>query len=274
MDGFEIAGGSVPGTEHTKPGQPGWKNNQDAFLFRSAPGFIAGVVCDGCGSAEHSEFGSTLGTSLVINSLERMLSLGIDLSDQENVKRVLDHLTSSLVGDLNRVTNVVASEGRARRLFVTSHLLFTVVGFVITPETAFAFSFGDGVVAVNGEASVIPPFPDNMPPYPGYLVESFDIRPELLQFELRAHVPTSSLNSIMVGTDGVADFMEASSRLLPVSGNPLGPLSQFWEEDRYITNPDMIRRRLALANREHVEDGHVKGGLLPDDTTLVLARRV
>ncbi len=274
MDGFAVAGGSVPGTDHTKPGEPVWRNNQDAYAFRSTPGFVAGVVCDGCGSGSNNEFGAQLGSRVVLDTLETIVSLGVNLADSEVVQRVLALLTTNLVGALSKVADIVGGEGQARWTFLESHLQFTVVGFVITQETTLVFSFGDGVVAVNGETSVIPSFDGNRPPYPMYLLGSYDIEQELLKFEVRAHVPTCDLTSILIGTDGVADFIDAAEAPLPVTGASLGPLSQFWEEARFVQNPDMIRRRLALANREHAEGSLVKRGLLPDDTTLILARRI
>ncbi|MDO8622315.1 MAG: protein phosphatase 2C domain-containing protein, partial [bacterium] len=54
-------------------------------------------------------------------------------------------------------------------------------------------------------------------------------------------------------------------------------IDQFWTDDRYFRNPDMVRRRLTLVNREAVraENGMLARtpGLLPDDTTLVVIRR-
>jgi hypothetical protein len=59
----------------------------------------------------------------------------------------------------------------------------------------------------------------------------------------------------------------------------VGPLSQFWTDDRYFANPDALRRRLTLINRESVRADFESRrlvrtpGLLPDDTTVVVLRR-
>ena len=47
-------------------------------------------------------------------------------------------------------------------------------------------------------------------------------------------------------------------------------LEEFWREPRYVTNPDMVRRRLAVLRREAAG----VPGRMADDTTLVVVRRV
>ena len=60
----------------------------------------------------------------------------------------------------------------------------------------------------------------------------------------------------------------------------VGPLSQFWSEDRYFKNRDMLRRRLTIANRDVTRADWderaliIEHGLLPDDTTIITGRRV
>jgi hypothetical protein len=91
----------------------------------------------------------------------------------------------------------------------------------------------------------------------------------------------------LIGTDGAADLEAAAEARLPGREEPLGPLAQFWEQDRYYENADAVRRRLFLANREaprmssDAVAGQCRPGttsasdkpLLPDDTTLVVLRR-
>lgn len=273
MHGFEIAAGSIPGTDHTKPGQPGWKNNQDAHDFQAGNDFLIGVVCDGCGGVENgfSEFGARLGARLVAKAFADVLRQDnrLDLFADVMLAEVERRVTNSLA----EVAAMGTDSLPARNSFAVTHMLFTIVGVVMTEETTLVFSFGDGVYAVNGEVTVIPPFPDNQPPYIAYQFVPSSVDPSLLRFETRALLPTAEVRSVLIGSDGVADLIAAAEMPLPVSGTPLGPLSQFWEEDRFINNPDMIRRRLALANREHVEGGLMKGGLLHDDTTILLVRR-
>jgi len=66
---------------------------------------------------------------------------------------------------------------------------------------------------------------------------------------------------------------------IPGRSEIVGPISQFWGEDRYFENPDGVRRRLALINNEHQTIDWRKqtiertAGRLPDDTTLIVIRR-
>src|SRR5208282_600799 len=59
--GVQVVAASVPGTQHTLPGKPLWKNNQDAFHVVERPGVTVGVVADGCSKGAHSEVGATVG---------------------------------------------------------------------------------------------------------------------------------------------------------------------------------------------------------------------
>jgi len=61
---FQCAGAAIPGTDHTQPGKPAWRNCQDAFFLRAEGDVIVGLVTDGCGSSEHSELGAQLGAQI------------------------------------------------------------------------------------------------------------------------------------------------------------------------------------------------------------------
>jgi hypothetical protein len=103
--------------------------------------------------------------------------------------------------------------------------------------------------------------------------------PELLKFQINEIVATDSVDSILIGTDGVVNFIDSAELKLPGKEESVGDISQFWLDDRYFFNKDMVRRRLFLANKKLVrplwsEQRMVEEkGLLPDDTTLVVIRR-
>jgi hypothetical protein len=92
-------------------------------------------------------------------------------------------------------------------------------------------------------------------------------------------MPTDILDHFLIGSDGLEHLREKSHLSLPGKRQLVGDLSQFWEEDSFIKNPDNIRRRLALINRTSVKpnwnnrclDTH--SGHLKDDTTLIIGRR-
>ena len=83
----------------------------------------------------------------------------------------------------------------------------------------------------------------------------------------------------MIGTDGAVELMGLADAPLPGKETRVGPISQFWRDDRFFANRDAVRRRLSLINSESVrvcprtgrlERAH---GLLPDDTSLAVVRR-
>jgi hypothetical protein len=74
------------------------------------------------------------------------------------------------------------------------------------------------------------------------------------------------VDSLLVGTDGVLDLEALADRCAAPGAGTVGPLRQFWEDDRFFLNPDMVRRRLTVIGRG-------PSGPLPDDTTLIVLRR-
>ncbi|MEM9543880.1 MAG: hypothetical protein AAGA60_30905, partial [Cyanobacteria bacterium P01_E01_bin.42] len=99
--------------------------------------------------------------------------------------------------------------------------------------------------------------------------------PQELQFQIHQSCEIEKLESLLIGTDGVEDLMNAADRNLPGKSEKVGSISQFWQEDRYFKNPDILRRKLSLINREFYCSGQPKEvGLLQDDTTLIAIRKV
>ncbi|AGC49093.1 hypothetical protein MYSTI_07821 [Myxococcus stipitatus DSM 14675] len=257
---FEVAAGSVVGREHARAG----RNNQDAWCVRGSEHGVALVVADGCGSQACSELGAQLGVRGVAQAaLTRLAEDGrVDEAGfLPGLREDVLCLLSELRGELGRDT--------------LGDFLFTVVGAVVTPSHTLVFSAGDGVWSLNGDVHTLGPFPNNAPPYLAYAL----IRGDDTSFVTRALVPTADVHALLLGTDGVADLAKLGAASLPSSEETVGPLSRFWTEDRYFENPDALRRRLAMLNRESVRaDFDARRlvrtpGLLPDDTTMVVLRR-
>ena len=260
---FEVAGGSIAGRNHTLAG----KNNQDAYCSYSSELVTIAVVCDGCGSGKHSEVGAKLGAGLIVEAIARQLKgqTSLDLVEvRQDVLVQLEGIGKTIAGvhPLSQIIN--------------DYLLFTVIGALITPSETAVFSIGDGVIAVNGKVTQIGPFPNNAPPYLAYSLCGY---PEWGHLQMHYQLPTQEVESILIGTDGVSDLIDSQARYLPGKPEKVGAIAQFWQEDRYFKNPDMIRRRLSLINREVTKPDWqsqrlVKEvGLLPDDTTLIAMRR-
>ena len=276
MKGFLVAGGSVPGTDHTMPGQPGWTNNHDAWTFQNDRNYLIGVVCDGCGSTSHPEVGSRIGSHLVVNRLSELMRAGL-WETKGNIPGALKVLKEGLVGDIEKMARMTYGEAYVDQA-VYDHFLFTVVGVAMGEEWTAVFSFGDGVYAVRGEAAVIPAGPGNAPAYLGQCLVPGLMPKEYLHFVAQNILPTKYVQSILIGTDGVNDLASAADELLPGKQIPVGPLSQFWTDDKYVKNPDCIRRHLALVNLETIDESgerpRITKGLLHDDTTLVVERKM
>jgi serine/threonine protein phosphatase PrpC len=253
---FEYASGSIIGRNHVLAG----KNNQDSYQISIKENFIAAVVCDGCGSGKHSEFGSKLGARLVINAIADLLNQGenqdLEISKPEFWNLAKLHLLQKLQ-DFGAIAN-------ADTQFVNDYLLFTIVGALITPRETVTFSMGDGAIAINGKFTEIPPYVDNAPPYLAYGL----YKPEAINFEIRDRLPTSELESLLIATDGISDLVKVED------------INQFWQEARYFNNPDAVRRKLAMLNREEAKpDWHKRemvkrSGVLSDDTSFVVIRRI
>ncbi len=280
---FEVAAGSVIGSHHRRDGE----NNQDSFAIYQDDKLTIGIVCDGCSDSKFSESGSRIGSRIILQSLVRQLKRyqyhwstqpfpQSWSSDRRFWERTERDVTSA-------IHQLAQQMGESLTEQVSLHFLFTTIGFVITPTGGIFFSLGDGAIAINGDLFQIGPFPGNAPPYIGYQLINSRIgteNPELLAFRVHYEIPVADLDSFLIGTDGVFDLNKAAERNLPGKNDLVRPLSQFWEDDQYFRNPDMVNRILRQANQErNIFDTHTRAlirtdhGLLPDDTTLIVGRR-
>lgn len=248
---FHITGASIPGSDHTMPGKPGWKNNQDAFYTYTCEDFTVGIVADGCGSGRNSEVGSQIGVTLLgeilKTELERCLEYGhVSFNKWERVRM-------KLLGNLSTLAN---SMGPSLSETIKQYFQFCIMGFIIMPETTTIFHCGDGHYSINDEITTVGPYPDNAPPYIVYSLLG-DTEEKFETYE----IPTNSIGTISVGSDGVEYIPDFENELTT------------WKSTESIfQNPDALRRKLAILGRERLNKGILAAGLLKDDTTLVLAR--
>jgi hypothetical protein len=279
MEGrVEVSAGSVIGTDHLRTG----KNNQDAYHWRISRSGVVGVVCDGCGSAKNSEVGAKIGAYLVAKEISDQLAGEPSQTAGSSGKPwalFLEHVRQNVLSHLRILAR--SMEGDFTDV-VLNFFLFSVMGFVVTPQETVVFSAGDGVFALNGRLEEIGPFPSNAPPYLGYELINFSSDESYsgtFRFHVNSRCQTDEVHSMLIGSDGLAAWPEIAERRMPGKKDRVGPLSQFWEEDRYLHNPDMIRRTLAMINAEAIrprwEERELERerGLLKDDTTLMVLRR-
>ena len=257
---FQLAGGSVIGRDHRLVP----KNCQDGWYAASDGVSTVGIVTDGCSSSPHSEVGAKLGARLLCENIQREARPGVAIDWQQVRQHTLadmDVLARQMGGDYRRV--------------IEDYFLFTTVGVLLTDAAATFFALGDGVVIVNGQTHVLGPFPDNTPPYLGYgLVEGlWDADLSNRQFEVVEELDISGLEHFVIGCDGVADLIKAAEKCQSGSDQPVGGIEQFWQEDKYFRNPELVNRRLKLIARDWPRHDP-QPGLLPDDTTLIVGRRI
>jgi len=269
---FELAGGSVVGREHLRVG----KNNQDAYCWSVTEAIAVAVVCDGCGSGVHSEVGAKLGARMTVEAIQNVLSNDLDL-DKETTWQIIQQAL------LTQLQQVVEQLGGDRAQAVQDYLLFTIVGAVMTSTLTTVFALGDGVIVINDQVIALGPFANNAPPYLAYRLLTEEIAAPLqlapLQLKVLQVLPTEHLQSLCLGSDGVSDLIQVAKQPLPGRSEVVGDIAQFWQDDRYFRNPDQVRRRLSLINREvtRVDNRSQaclrQSGLLPDDTTLIVIRK-
>ena len=248
---FQIAAGSVPGSNHTMPGQPSWKNNQDAFFTYTSDDITIGIIADGCGSGNKSEVGASLGVRLwgeiLLQEAKRNVHHGIYTYDK------WDRSQNRLLGSLS---NLVYTMGESISQTVEEYFLFSLVGFVIMPETCSIFHCGDGSYTVNDTLTQVGPFPNNAPPYIAYNILGNTSSFEVIEFE------TSTIEHISVASDGV-DYIPHYHQ----------QVQEWLQDDKIFQNPDVLRRRLSKIAKDTLQEKRIIPGKLKDDTSLVIARK-
>lgn len=285
-DLFEVTNGTTIGKEHR------WdvRNNQDGSCCYISDEMLIAVVCDGCSESQHSEVGAQIGARLLVNAIFQTINtffqnpkfpvkFPIRNSSEIQSSSFWWILKENVLENIKNISEKI--ENNAGQT-IKDFFVFTIVGALLFREQAVFFSFGDGIIAVNGEIQKIGPFEDNEPPYIAYglVKNSFATKhSDLMQFQIHKSLPVGEVQSFLIGTDGVTDLIESAGKKMPGKNELVGPLSQFWEKDDYFKNPDSVRRKLSLVNREIVkinqtevslerETGHLK-----DDTTIIVGRR-
>jgi protein phosphatase 2C-like protein len=239
---FEIAGGSVTGREHVAAG----RNNQDAFCWSAAAEATVAVVADGCGSGRYSEVGAQVGARLLTAALREQAVR----FETEKAEDVLERIRLDVLAQLRVLANAM---GGSLSQVVGDYFLFTTLGFVIGPQTATVFGIGDGVVCVNGRIRKLVAA-RNEPAYLGYGLTSSTFTDDDLRFVVYERLPADEARTLLVGTDGAFELAESGE----------AAVAEFWTSDRFFSNPYIVGRRLSQWKRVIA---------LPDDTTLVVARR-
>ena len=100
---FELAAGSIRGREHLRLG----RNNQDAYAILSNEQYTVAVVCDGCGSGQHSEVGAQIGARLTIESLTRALSSQLGKDNSISSDALLEQVRQDLLRQIDNLAQTM-----------------------------------------------------------------------------------------------------------------------------------------------------------------------
>lgn len=257
---FLATAGSIVGREHVRV----HKNNQDGYAIASDGDTIVAAVTDGCSSSKYSEVGARLAAAWLARC-------ATTYAPGPTTPERPEQLGDALIDFLSSVCIQMSPRGMPIDDLLHHYFLFTYLCVVVTQEETWIVGQGDGVFSVNGTTRVLDSGPDNAPRYPAYRLADPNRlkggaqtvhggRPSTLYSG-----PTASLESLVIGTDGLVDLMERADEPLN-DGTRQGGIEQFERENRFITNPTLLHKKLVV-----IGEGH---GRLRDDTTMVLIRRI
>ncbi|MBL8020241.1 MAG: protein phosphatase 2C domain-containing protein [Leptospirales bacterium] len=211
------------------------QNCQDAVACLDAPDCIVGVVCDGSSSHKHSEVGSRLASRIVCTVLTRY----------ETAKDISRFITESIQMQLG---NLAAS--------FPDLFAFNITAFQAKAHATNVWRLGDGVVMING-------------------VEMKRSPSRYFDFSERNNNPfeewsisTAELESLLIGSDGVAELDLRYSQT-QADGQSMGRMADILTLDQ-----DAITRKLQSAQLSLISDGVRRSGIIQDDISLVVVRRV
>lgn len=265
---FKVAGGSVIGARHLSKG----KNNQDSFHIQKNNDTIVAVVTDGCGSSKNSEVGAKIGAQNTVKIINSYLKQYVEnRSAWKQDGAVWENINYDIVKNISNSVNQIKG-GHVDVLM--DYFLFTIIGFIITDDLTYIFNIGDGAWIENGNINKIGPFPGNAPPFIGYacLKNNFLFKESLSSYNTDFNVKifnTENIESLLIGSDGILDFIDAEKKEVPGTKRAIGNISQFWQKKEYFEDEFAISEKLNKINCINSKNS----GLLQDDTTLIVARR-
>jgi serine/threonine protein phosphatase PrpC len=232
---MKIGYGSIQGFTHKKLEY----NNQDFVLVDENKEYNIGLVADGCGSGSNSEVGAQLGLKYLMKNISEQIDSDWKINLKENLQEYS-----------NQIAKIHSDNPRQ---FTKNFLLYTILGFVEKNNVLTIFSFGDGVIIIDDKVEVINQ--NNRPTY----VNNELIGNEGGQFVFEQI--NFDKQTIIIGSDGVEDFMEGLEKgLIDEYEN----LQQFMEDENNFTNPIQIPKLLKKYSLK---------GVLKDDCTLIMIKK-
>src|SRR5262249_33464271 len=140
---WRVASACEIGTSHLGSGIP-CQDKAEHIIIRTKEGpVLVAVVCDGAGSAAHSEIGAWLGSTTFVELVEVHF---------ENGKRLVDIERDTVVGWVARTAERLSARAREDGNAVRDYAC-TLIAAVVGIEAAAFVQIGDGAIVVShGEA--------------------------------------------------------------------------------------------------------------------------
>jgi hypothetical protein len=233
MDTLQVRAGQVIGRDHLLR----QANCQDGYALLQTDQHIVGIVCDGCGDGQYSEVGAKLAANYLAGQAVDLLGRGHDI---QKIPDLLYRCMTSYLEDL-----ICLTQPRDRLGFLRHHLLFTIVGVILSESGGVIFTAGDGIYAIDGSLRHIDQ--DNQPMYIAYrLVDPTILGGLVVPNQFDVEVIPADWQRVMIASDGL------EVDLVP----------QVWQ----LSHPRGLQRKLNLwSNQEH---------RLRDDTTVITVEKV
>lgn len=276
---FTVIGGSVTGTAHIKKG----KNNQDAFSTLIQDDIIVALVSDGSSvsNKDASQYHSEVGSNMLVTIAQKEIVTYYKLYGELAFERadVWDTLSQRIIQTLLSIAQLSSLYPYN---WIDKNCLATLIGCIITPSKSYIIGCGDGLYGYNNQYKTLRP--SNEGNYPAYLVYNIipsDIYPvgdKQILLQCFESVDTSTLTSIVIGTDGAADLYDIADTCLPAQQTLVGDISQYIQQESYWKNPCLLQNRLTVINtaktlRDAEQSWKTYPGLLKDDTTLLIIKK-
>jgi hypothetical protein len=192
---WRVFAASAIGKHHLDVGIP----CQDAFAFERAGEHLIAVVCDGAGSAAHSDQGATTVAREIVAGLAALVAAP-DASTAVSV----DAITAVVKAARDHLADMAAEQQIALR-----DLACTLVGVVVAPNGGWAFHIGDGLALAAIEAGEpLVSSPDNGE----YANETYFLTAEDWAAHLRLLPLPGGVTSLALMSDGAMPFVMNRAR--------------------------------------------------------------
>lgn len=284
-DLFEWTVASVTGLYHH---QMGSIPCQDAYQIRAKDDSLLFLVADGFTghfATSLNHLGVNLSARAAANRLETLLVEAMETkSSAETFSQGLGKVSDLIRKDVDRLARSVQMAYEAYMLpsekspaptlkeVLSRAFMFTLIGVVVTREWTQVFACGDGEIHLNGVRHGLPEPPSGRPDVlTDGLLDAMNILDGACDLQPIVSRPTSEVNHLVIGTDGLAPLYDEQGQRLFLLPDPVPWFSRLWEEDAFFTDPETLR--LEWVERSLPGCRPRDGLLLHGDTTGIVLRR-